>query len=64
MGIGFLLKFLLRQVSIQEIEAKVAEAVRMPVRVVLNEHAEIAMDADKPEQVALLRADILAREGA
>lgn len=62
-GIGFLLKFLFRRVSIHDIEETAERVVNRPAAVVLNPHAEIAMDADKPAQVELLRADIAAREG-
>lgn len=62
-GIGFLIKFLLRRVGIKEIEETAARVVNRPAEVVLNPHAEIAMDADRLDQVELLRADIAAREG-
>ncbi len=62
-GFRFLLKFLLRRVSIEDIEDTVESVFNMPVEIVLNEHAELAMDADKPAQVDLLRADIARREG-
>ena len=60
-GLRFMLKFLLRQLSFADIEAAGERITGRPCQVMLNPHAEIAMDADKPEQVQLLRADI-ARE--
>ncbi|MCA9953809.1 MAG: nucleotidyltransferase family protein [Anaerolineales bacterium] len=61
-GFRFLLKFLLRQLSIADIEAVTKRITGRPAKIMLNRHAEIAMDADKPEQVLLLRADIERRE--
>ncbi len=57
-GLRFLLKFLLRQLSIADIEAAAERITKRPTEIMLNPHAEIAMDADKPEQVLLLRADL------
>jgi molybdopterin-guanine dinucleotide biosynthesis protein A len=57
-GFRFLLKFLLRQLSFADIEATAYRITGRPCQIMLNPHAEIAMDADKPEQVLLLRADI------
>lgn len=61
-GFRVLLKFLLRQLSIADIEATAQRITGRPCQVMLNPHAEIAMDADKPEQVQLLREDIERRE--
>ena len=63
-GVGFLLKLIFRQLSIADIEAATERITGRPAQILLNRHAEIAMDADKPEQVALLRADIEKREKA
>ncbi len=57
-GVRFMLKFLLRQLSIADIEQTAERITGRPAQIMLNPHAEIAMDADKPEQVRLLRADI------
>ena len=56
-GLRFLLKFLLRQVTFVDIEEKVQQAIGRPVQTVLSSHAELAMDADKPHQVDLLRQE-------
>ncbi len=61
-GFRFMLKFLLRQLSFADIEAVTERITKRPAQIMLNPHAEIAMDADKPEQVLLLRADIKQRE--
>ena len=57
-GLPFLLKFLTRRLSIADIETAAERITGRPAQIMLNPHAEIAMDADKPEQVLLLRADI------
>ena len=61
-GFRFLFKFLLHQLSFADIEAVVERITGKPGKIMLNPHAEIAMDADKPEQVLLLRADISHKE--
>lgn len=58
-GIGFLLKFLLRRVDFSDIEAATERVIGHPVKAVISPHAELAMDADKPHQVDLLRAELL-----
>ena len=63
-GFRFLFKFLLRQLSFADIEQAALRITGRPCSVLLNPNAVIAMDADKPEQVALLRADIEKREKA
>jgi molybdopterin-guanine dinucleotide biosynthesis protein A len=62
-GFRFMFKLVFRQLSIVDIEAAAERITGWPCQVMLNPHAEIAMDADKPEQVELLRADIKRREG-
>lgn len=59
-GFRFLLKFLLRQVGYTDIEAAAERILGGPAKIIVNPHAEIAMDADKPHQVDLLRADLAA----
>lgn len=56
-GFRFLFKFLLRQLSFADIEEAAFRITGRRCEIMLNPHAEIAMDADKPEQVLLLRAD-------
>lgn len=56
-GFGTLLKFLFRRLTIADIEQLAERVLGLPAAVVLNQHAEIAMDADKPYQVDILRAE-------
>jgi molybdopterin-guanine dinucleotide biosynthesis protein A len=62
-GLRMLLKFLFRQVSIRDIEETIGRLVNQPASVILNPHAEIAMDVDKPYQVELARAELTSRAG-
>lgn len=57
-GLRLLLKFLFRQVSIADIEAAAQRLINRPAKVILSPYAELAMDADKPSQVELLREDL------
>jgi GTP:adenosylcobinamide-phosphate guanylyltransferase len=57
-GFGFLIKFLLRQVSMKDIEDTVLRVTGYTAKVVVNPYAEIAMDADKPHQVEMLREEL------
>lgn len=60
-GIFTLVKFLTRQMDLDEIQAKAGQAVNGQVQIVLDPPAELAMDVDKPQQVELLRADLRRR---
>ncbi|MFL7837721.1 MAG: nucleotidyltransferase family protein [Candidatus Promineifilaceae bacterium] len=57
-GFGTLIKYLLRRMGPAEIEEKAASIINKPVKIVLDPPAELAMDADKPQQVDLLRAEL------
>lgn len=61
-GFRFLVKFLLRQIGFAEIEETAARILARPVQIIVNPNAEIAMDADKPYQVDLLRSDLSKRK--
>ena len=57
-GFGTLIKYLTHRMGPKEIEKKAASIIDAPVEVVLDPPAELAMDADKPSQVDLLRAEL------
>lgn len=57
-GIPFLLRFLLRRVTLSDIEQTASRLVGKPVKVLLSPYAELAMDADKPSQIELLRGEL------
>ncbi len=55
-GPVFVLRFLLRRLSLADAEHRVTTLVGITGRVVVSEYPEIAMDVDKPEDYALVRA--------
>ena len=57
-GLRVLLKYLLRDLSMADIEREGERIVDQPVQIVLDPPAELAMDADKPAQVEMLRAEL------
>lgn len=63
-GPGMMIKLLLRQLSIADIEATAERLVGHSVKIVLNPHAEAGMDGDKPYQVDLLRQEFAKLEPA
>jgi molybdopterin-guanine dinucleotide biosynthesis protein A len=56
-GLRMLLKFLLHQVTFADIEATAGRILGAPAQIILDGPAELAMDADKPFQIDLLRAE-------
>jgi len=56
-GLRFLLKFLFHRVTIADVEATAGRVIGAPVQVILDGPPELAMDADKPFQVDMLRAE-------
>jgi molybdopterin-guanine dinucleotide biosynthesis protein A len=61
-GLRLMFKLLLRQLTFADIEAAAERITGRPCQVMLNPHAEVAMDADKPHQVELLQADFELRK--
>jgi GTP:adenosylcobinamide-phosphate guanylyltransferase len=57
-GFGVLVRYLLRRLSLDDIQETAERIVDRPVQIVLDPPAELAMDADKPEQVLMLRAEL------
>lgn len=57
-GLRMVIKLLLRQLTFAEIEQEAGRVLGRPVQIILNTHAEVAMDGDKPHQIDLLRADL------
>lgn len=57
-GPATLLKLLLRRLSLAEVEQLATRMFGAPIRVLTSPYPELAMDADKPEQVALLHHQI------
>ena len=57
-GIGLLLKFLFRRLGPKEIEEEARRVLGTPIKTINLPYAEMAMDADKPHQVEMLRAEL------
>ena len=57
-GFKMLIKFLFRRLGIAELEVEAERILGGSVRIVEMPFAELAMDADKPEQVDMLRAEL------
>jgi len=53
-----LIRFLLRQLNIKEVEATATRLIGQPVEIILSPDAELAMDLDKPEHFVILRSDL------
>ena len=58
-GLPFLLKFLFHRVTFADVEAIAGRIIGGPVKIILSSPAEVAMDADKPYQVDILRAEFV-----
>ena len=57
-GWRFLLKFLLRRVGVEEIKGVARRMLNEEVEILFSPTAELAMDADKPDQVELMRQEL------
>lgn len=53
-GIGFAIKFLLRMVSISDVNKRVTRIVGAPAAMILSEYAEIGFDVDKAEDLEVV----------
>lgn len=56
-GLRVLFRLLTRRLSVSDIEATAFRLIGVPAAVIMSPFAELAMDADKPRQVELLRAE-------
>ncbi len=57
-GLKMMLKLIFRQTTIADIEATAERITNLPVKIILDPPPELAMDADKPNQVELVRAEL------
>ncbi|MCB8945121.1 MAG: NTP transferase domain-containing protein [Ardenticatenaceae bacterium] len=58
-GLRLIVRLLLRQLTIPEMEAEAKRIAGFTAKIVLSQHAELGMDADKPGQVELLRKEFM-----
>ncbi len=61
-GFDTLLLLFLRRLTLQGMAERVSRKLGLSGQAILNPYAEIAMDVDKPHQLALLRAHLAARQ--
>lgn len=57
-GFGTLIKYLTHQLSLNEVKKQGERIISIPVEIVIDPPAELAMDADKPQQVDVLREEL------
>ena len=60
-GLGFLIRFLLRRLTVADAERHVSRALNVRGRAVITPFAEMGMDVDKPHQLEVVRAELEAR---
>ena len=61
LGFRFLIKLLFRRLSLAELEQTGQRIFGEPIKVVQVRYAELGMDADKPNQIELVRAELAGR---
>lgn len=57
-GIGLILRFLTRTLSLAQAERKAGQVLNCRCRAIRTRYAEIGMDADKPHQFRMIQAEI------
>ena len=62
MGLGFILKFLLRRMTVYQAAEHGNKALNLNARVVETRFAELGMDLDKPHHYAIIKAELEKRE--
>jgi hypothetical protein len=55
-GVGTLLLFVLRRLSIAQAERRVGKALGLTAKAIISPHAEVAMDVDKPHHLDTVQA--------
>jgi len=58
LGLWTLFRLITRRLSLEEIEHRVCQVLRINGKAVPFDYAEIGMDVDKPDQLAIVRSDI------
>ena len=57
-GLGFLIRFVLRRLTVADAERRVSKTLNVRGRAVITPFAEMGMDVDKPHQLAIVRAEL------
>jgi hypothetical protein len=58
LGLGFILRFLLRLMTVEEAAERARQRMNLNARVVVTRFAELGMDLDKPHQYDLIKAEL------
>ncbi|HXW01636.1 MAG TPA: nucleotidyltransferase family protein [Anaerolineae bacterium] len=58
LGFGFIIRFLLRLMTVHEAAERTRQRMNLNARVVVTRFAELGMDLDKPHQYDLIKADL------
>ena len=61
-GLGTLLKFLLRRLDVPAAERVVSRRLKLRGKAIISPCAELAMDADKPHQLEMIEAALRRRQ--
>lgn len=64
LGWKFVVKFLLGVISLNELEQRVSDILKIRGRVILSEYPEIGMDVDKPSDLELVKKVMAVKEWA
>ncbi len=58
LGLGFIIRFLLRLMTVDEAAERARQRMNLNARVVVTRFAELGMDLDKPHQYDLIKAEL------
>lgn len=58
LGLGFILRFLLRLMTVDEAAERARQRMNLNARVVVTRFAELGMDLDKPHQYDIIKAEL------
>lgn len=64
LGLPFLLRFKLGRLAIADCEERISELIGAPCRSMFTDHAELAVDLDRPEDVPVIERVLLNRQRA
>lgn len=61
LGIGFVIKYITGRLDIETLENKAQELLHADVKAIITRYPELGVDVDKPEDLKLVEAQLLAR---
>jgi molybdopterin-guanine dinucleotide biosynthesis protein A len=63
LGYDLLFLLLTRRITLKQAETRISQRLDIKGHVIISPYAELAMDVDKPEQLAILRQDLVTKAG-